>query len=297
MRIGGAQIPVTRNVIENVTTIKQSIDWAADNNVDWLLTPEGSVSGYLPTFDTYNGGKENIEKGVAEVVDYAKDKNVSLALGTLFVESEPNGDLRRNQIRYYQQGILLGVTNKSYTVPYDVVVADYVGNPSVINIAYEELAVNNVRTPTQYKAIGLICNDMWGNHWEGGPSIMKEAQKLNCDFVFHASNGGRGNGHDVDELYNLWHEAHLRMLSHLTRIPIITVDNCNHMNGDHYEGPTASQSGVVLGDWLVKVPRKGVQHFYWDYNPGRHTPWGYKPAEGFEKYLEQKIRVEKTPKV
>ena len=48
MRIAGAQIPVTRDIVANTKTIKESIDWASENNCDFLVTPEGSLSGYYP---------------------------------------------------------------------------------------------------------------------------------------------------------------------------------------------------------------------------------------------------------
>ena len=43
MRIAGAQIPVSKDVEQNVKTIKHAIDWATDNECDFLVTPEGSL--------------------------------------------------------------------------------------------------------------------------------------------------------------------------------------------------------------------------------------------------------------
>ena len=45
IRVAAAQIPVTRDIAENVKTITRSIDWAIAENADILLTPEGSLSG------------------------------------------------------------------------------------------------------------------------------------------------------------------------------------------------------------------------------------------------------------
>ena len=58
VRFAGAQIPVTQNLEKNEASIIKAIDWAAENNCDWLLTPEGSLSGYFPNFDLVleNGG-------------------------------------------------------------------------------------------------------------------------------------------------------------------------------------------------------------------------------------------------
>ena len=51
IRIGGAQIPVTKNINLNVEQIKKAIDWASENKVDYLLTPEGALSGYMNSYD------------------------------------------------------------------------------------------------------------------------------------------------------------------------------------------------------------------------------------------------------
>ena len=43
VRFAGAQLPVTQELEENKKAILKAIDWAASNNCDWLLTPEGSL--------------------------------------------------------------------------------------------------------------------------------------------------------------------------------------------------------------------------------------------------------------
>ena len=46
VRIAGAQIPCTPIVKDNVEHIKKAIDYAVENRCDYLVTPEGAVSGY-----------------------------------------------------------------------------------------------------------------------------------------------------------------------------------------------------------------------------------------------------------
>ena len=46
MKIGVAQIPVTMDAKINYETIIKACDWAVANGVDYLMTPEASVSGY-----------------------------------------------------------------------------------------------------------------------------------------------------------------------------------------------------------------------------------------------------------
>ena len=95
MRIAGAQIPVSKDVEENVKTIKHAIDWATDNECDFLVTPEGSLSGYFPEFNV-----ETTRKALHDIEEYAKNSTLGLCLGTLWVEQEKRGDIRRNQIRF-----------------------------------------------------------------------------------------------------------------------------------------------------------------------------------------------------
>ena len=62
VRFAGAQIPVTQDLDKNEASIIKAIDWAAENNCDWLLTPEGSLSGYFPNFDLVleNGDRKSV---------------------------------------------------------------------------------------------------------------------------------------------------------------------------------------------------------------------------------------------
>ncbi len=46
IRIAGSQIPIKDNDIQfNKNEILKALDWAKENEVDCLLTPEGSLSG------------------------------------------------------------------------------------------------------------------------------------------------------------------------------------------------------------------------------------------------------------
>ena len=51
LRVAGAQIPVSSDIEANVEVIMRAIDFAAAEQADILLTPEGSLSGYTPNFD------------------------------------------------------------------------------------------------------------------------------------------------------------------------------------------------------------------------------------------------------
>jgi predicted amidohydrolase len=51
LRVAGAQIPVVRDIGKNVEAISRAIEYAAREKADVLVTPEGSLSGYVHDFD------------------------------------------------------------------------------------------------------------------------------------------------------------------------------------------------------------------------------------------------------
>jgi len=254
MRIAGAQIPCSKAIDQNINTIKQAIDWAQVKECDFLVTPEGSLSGYWPGFDI-----EATVNGLAVIENYAKVKNVGLCLGTLWVETEDIGEIRRNQIRFYdKQGNFLGATNKTHGVIPD---ETFLSHNLDKGVPVHTLIGDSKTGREHLRAVGLICNDMWPH---GTESIIHRIKDQDIDILIHSSNGARGNPRDG--LYDAWHNAHLRMTSHNSQIPIITVDNSYHMDGGFYDGPTSSPSGIVIdGEWSKQVSRKGTQYFYWDF--------------------------------
>lgn len=255
IRFAGAQIPCTTSIDTNIEHIKGAINWAAENLVDYLLTPEGSLSGYYPGFDHNIDALYAAEK---EIVSYAAEHNVGLCLGTMWCETDsrfPEGYRKENQIRFYTKtGEFIDSTNKTYTIP-----------------AYDQTVVSDgitmIDMPDSIRASGLICNDFWGGSIEGGSLPVFVKEKLGAHVIFHATNGFKGELPTYDEITEVWHEGNLRMASFITGIPIITVDNCYKMNGDPFDGKTSSQSGILLnGMWQVKAPRTGTQYFYYDFD-------------------------------
>ena len=262
IRFAGAQLPASEDLSKNVTDIKDAIVWAGKNAVDYLLTPEGSLSGYFPGFDVLFDRKiQDLYDAEKEVVEFAVENNVGLCLGTMWGETDKTFDegyRKENQIRFYSKtGKFLGSTNKTYIIPeYDQTM------PSEINIIDVEHDIQN------FWAAGLICNDFWG-----GPLSNKMAlpiyvkEQLNAQVIFHATNGFKGELPVYDEITEAWHEGNLRMMSFTTGVPIITVDSCYKMDGKPYNGKTSSQSGIILnGVWQVKAPRVGIQYFYHDFD-------------------------------
>jgi hypothetical protein len=259
IRYAGAQLPCTEHLDRNIKEIKTAINWAAENNVDYLLTPEGSLSGYFPGFETKDGRTiQDLVDAEKQVTNHAVKMGVGLCLGTMWCESDdrfPEGYRRENQIRFYSKdGSFLGSTNKHYIIP------EYDGTA----VSPE---ITKILMPEHVDAAGLLCNDFWGGSLEGGSLPIFCADKLAVNLIFHATNGYRGELPIYDEITNAWHEGNLRMISYFIGIPIITVDNCYKMNGKPHDGPTSSTSGILMnGVWQVKAPRTGTQYFYYDFD-------------------------------
>ena len=264
LRIGGAQIPVTADVHKNTVTIKTAIDWAEENKVDFMLTPEGALSGYLNTFNELQS--MDIDQEINEVVAYASKKNVHLILGTECIKSVAYGMVKCSQVRYYDDATqLIDTYDKQLPIPAENA---YIGLPPEGPVNLEGFGA---RGPYSFKAGTFICNDMWGQ-LKGQTVAIPDFQLYSyhkTDIIFHASNGFRGD--EVGDEYNNkklreFADINLWMNSRFN-IPIVTVDNCYKNNGEYYDGPTSSTSGIIYnGEWLVKASPSGTDYFYHDFN-------------------------------
>ena len=259
IRFGGAQIPVTPFQQKNIKAIKKAIDWASENDVDYLVTPEASLSGYSTS---YYMDLQFLEAGLREIELYAASKQVGLCLGTLWVElDEENNEkilVKRNQIRFYTpEGRFLGAVDKQVLTPFDLEIGIVKGE----GLAGALIPVNDGVIPT----VGLICADLYGHSSnEGG--LPQKLFNIGAKIAIHSTNAERGLSDFKDELEIEWLEANIRRVSFLL-FPVISVDNCYTMAGKPYKGKTITQSGVCMGGkWVVKVPRRGTQYFYYDFN-------------------------------
>ncbi len=79
IRVAGAQIPVSTNIQKNKEELFKAIDWAKENEVDHLLTPEGSLSGWLG----WETRIEEVKDALEEVEAYQKEAGIGLHLGTM----------------------------------------------------------------------------------------------------------------------------------------------------------------------------------------------------------------------
>lgn len=247
IRVAGAQIPVVPDIEANLRTLTRALEFAAREQADILLTPEGSLSGYTHTFD-----REGVRQALEAVTAKAREHHLGLALGTCFVE--PEDGRCYNQIRFYQaDGTYLGFHSKTLTC------GSWAEPPEgEIN----HYAVAPLRTYGYHGAAigGLICNDMWANPGctpIPDAHLSQQLARMGARIVFHAVNGGRDGSEWSDVAWN-YHESNLRMRARAGRVWMVTADNCH---------PThircSSPSGVIDpdGNWACRTEPQGEQFF------------------------------------
>ncbi|HME51868.1 MAG TPA: carbon-nitrogen hydrolase family protein [Candidatus Lokiarchaeia archaeon] len=242
LRVAGAQIAVIADIELNAEAIGNAIDFAIEAGADILLTPEGSLSGYMIDFD-----QARLETSMAELVDKAARANLGLALGTCFKEQD--GGVY-NQIRFYdKEGQFLGFHSKILKTPDE---AERYVNLPLRTFTFQSVTIG-----------GLICNDLWANPEctpDPDPHLTQQLAVLGARVIFHAVNGGR-SGDAFMETIRQFHEANLRMRARAGKIWIVTVDNCFP-----FTLPCSAPSGVVdpNGSWAIKAPMQGEQFFVHD---------------------------------
>jgi len=284
IRIAGAQIPIIDEDIQfNKNEIFKALDWAKENNVDLIQTPEGSLSGYG---DFWENKIDELLDALKEVEEYQKKCGVALNLATSILSYEKYGALKRNQIRHYdKKGVLYAQTNKTYLVHAD-------GNslPSFHPIQSFNMPF------VKLHGVGMVCNDMWGAVQEQGTDY-KPIKALNeiltekhVDIIFHSTNGYKfaerdfkmnpdynpesykvsGKDYVVRDTFDKWNEAWLQMTAFRSVATILTVDACTYWGWSGEDNldtiKSSSPSGVVnpLGQWVAQAPRYGRQYFHYD---------------------------------
>lgn len=252
-RIAGAQIPVTYNLQENISEIKTAIDWASNNDVDYLATPEASLSGFKENFNT-----PELIDALSVIEKYAASKNVGLFLGTLWEEVLFDGTSElNNQIRVYnKQGQLVQYFVKKILCPLDNKIGIHFN--AEFRIAWLETDDPNLFIPMA----GVICNDLYGK--EGMAPVMQKLYSYNYKLYIHATNAERNVDAVHDSVFREYNDAVVRLVSYLSKDrAILTVDNSVGMDGKPSD-TTSGTSGVLReGTWLTTVT-DGTQYFYHD---------------------------------
>ena len=96
-----SQQPVFKQVKENYECIYDVLENTKDS--DWVLTPEGSLSGYCegPVHNATQETKDEYNDYEHKLENYLKENRRNLALGTGHIEQDK---LPYNEIRFYREG-------------------------------------------------------------------------------------------------------------------------------------------------------------------------------------------------
>ena len=247
IRIAGLQMPVSPLIRLNAERICAGIEQSAQEGVEILLTPEGSLSGYRHDFDV-----REFADALERVTALARRRAVGLALGTCSVEADGKC---YNQIRFYRpSGEFLGFHSKT------LLCGTLEAHPQGEINHYSTAPLQVFAWAPGLTIGGLICNDVWANPQctpMPDTHLTQRLAAMGARIIFHAVNGGR-DGSEDSELAWRYHEANLRMRARAGNVWIVTADNCHPP-----ELPCSSPCGVLdpRGVWACRTDARGLQFF------------------------------------
>jgi predicted amidohydrolase len=255
VKIAGLQMLVTGNVSDNEGRIAEGLQRAAADEADFLLTPEGSLSGYYAGFDG-----EEVAAGTARLAERARELGVGLALGTCYKEEDGDSEYCYNQVRLYaKDGEYLGYHAKmlrcsSLEYPGTGEMRDYVEG------ALRTFEWHGVRFGA------LICNDLWATpRWTTipNPYLPWKLKQMGAQFMLHAITSGR------DQRHRAFHESSTELWARALQLPIVQV-NAAPADG----GPVNAPSGALDADGVrsVEVADCGEQYFLCDLPIAERAP-------------------------
>lgn len=258
LTVAGFQMLVSESDIgANERAIHRAIDQAAGVKADFLLTPEGSLSGYNADFD-----RVTVADTIERVAQHAKESGVGLLLGTCYKKEEegfvgPDPTPRRleccyNQVRVYApDGEYLGFHAK-------ILLTSPIRIPGTGEMrAY---VIGTLRT-FAWDGIcfgALICNDLWatpGATVMSNPYLAWRLKEMGAQVIFHAVNTA-----GTPLLYRPYTESNQSLWAGALSIPIVSVNAAN-LDG----APTNCRSGVWGPDGQRKCEAKDSGEQFYSY--------------------------------
>ncbi len=241
LRVAGLQMNVSDDITTNKTRILTAIRDAVAGKATFLITPEGSLSGYRSTFD-----QKELEPALNEVLVLARESKLGLMLGTCFKDKE---GLCYNQIRIYSpEGNFLGAHSK-------ILVCSPVDKPGTGEMSQYTPGILKTFEWNQLRFGALVCNDLWatpGYTTILNPYLPLRLKEMGAQVIFHAINSG------TSQKYRPFHESSAELWAFHLGIPILEV------NAAYGDKKVNAQSGLIdqLGGRAVKVPDSGDQLFF-----------------------------------
>jgi len=240
IRVAGMQMNVTNSISENRGKILTGIREASAGKATFLITPEGSLSGYRSTFD-----QKELLTALKEVLSLAKELKVGLLLGTCF----RNDDGRcYNQVRIYSPaGEFLGAHSK-------ILVCSPIDEPGTGEMLEYDQGVLQTFLWNNIRFGALVCNDVWatpGYTTIPNPYLPLKLKEMGAEVIFHAINSG------TNQFYRKFHESSVELWALNLQIPIMEV------NAAHGNEKLNAESGLIDSNGVrtVRVPDSG-EHLY-----------------------------------
>lgn len=244
LRILGLQMLVGDDVAANLARILRGIDLAVRSQADWLVTPEGALSGYRSGFD-----RNEVAEATERVAATAREAGVGLMLGTCYKVLDDAHEHCYNQVRIYSpEGEYLGFHAK-------ILRCSFLHYPGTGEMS--EYVEGALRT-FHWRGVGfgcLICNDLWatpGYTTTPNPYLPWKLKQMGAQFIAHSINSG------WDQRHRLFHEASQELWAAALEIPILSV------NAAARPGHAVSASSGLVGPQgqrLVVAPVGGEQWF------------------------------------
>jgi predicted amidohydrolase len=247
--MAGLQMLVGSDISKNKEQILKGITRAATEGATFLVTPEGSLSGYTSNFN-----QEELLPALEEIRAVARKMKVGLMLGTCFKEVRKGKEYCFNQVQVYTpDGKSLGAYSK-------ILRCSELDVPGTGEMA--EYAEGTLRTfEWEGCSFGiLICNDLWatpGYTTMPNPYLPWKLQQMGAQFIVHCINSGTA------QLYKPFHESSAELWALSLHIPILEVNAAQ-------DERINAQSGLIdaQGKRILRVPDNGAQFFIVTLTPG-----------------------------
>jgi NAD+ synthase (glutamine-hydrolysing) len=239
----GMQMNVTSSIITNKEQIISGISEAVRAGANFLVTPEGSLSGY-----TSNFSQSELKPALEEVTAAARKMQMGLMLGTCYKELAGGKEFCYNQVRLYApDGHLIGVYSKILRCSN----LELPGSGEMVDYVEGELKTfdwNGLKFGV------LICNDLWatpGYTTMPNPYLVWKLKQMGAQFVIHCINSG------TVQKYRPFHESSAELWAQSTHLPIMEV------NAAQGQEIINAQSGLIDANGVrsFRVPDSGTQYF------------------------------------
>jgi predicted amidohydrolase len=226
-RITLAQIFVTKDVDKNLQRMSDAFAQAKKDKAQWVLFPEGALSGYYAGFD-----EAKVTSAFARIEELCREAGVIGLVGTCWKEDR----------KTYNQVRIIGADGK------------LAGRYAKVCLTYGDAKEFAPGTFPLVHQIGdvtigtLICNDLWvtpGFSDGPNPHLTLKQAKAGAQVIFHSVHSGN------NQKYRDYHESNLKVRSLEAKCPIVVV------NAAREEAVNCASGVVQDGEYVESLPREG----------------------------------------